>query len=94
MEEKLLSFAILVIFLIAVPLLVWFSFRHERAFQRELAQRKSQTSEEFVAFYPTAAERSIALRLLPILPAFLALRPENFARRTARRRSSISIPWN
>ena len=73
MDEKLIEFAAVVTFVGLVPILVWFSFRKERAFTRELAQRALQAPAEFASFYSTPEEREIALRLLPIYSSFFGI---------------------
>lgn len=53
----------------------WYLTWAERKFNRELAQRTSQSPDEFASFYATACERSIALRLLPIYSRFFGIEP-------------------
>jgi hypothetical protein len=73
MDEKLIAFAAVVAFVVFIMLFVWFESRHDRAFNRELAQRTSQTPDEFASFYSTVNERSIALRLLPLYARFFGI---------------------
>lgn len=69
-----MSLFVIAAILLFIAGLVWYSFRHGRAFNRDLAQRPLQTPEEFASFYTTSAERAIALRLLPIYASFFSHR--------------------